>query len=159
MGFGMASNIRKKMPSTAVLYIYDVYRPSCERFQEVMKEVGSIVITDSPREAAENAGAVVSIVPGANEVRKVYLDEASGVISSKADSNRLILECSTIDSQSSREVGEALLAAGRGYYVDAPVSVGTSVDKPNVNNSVSATNCVSQTRAVFQPQTKGHCHS
>lgn len=133
MGFGMASNIRKKMSSTAVLYIYDVHRPSCERFQETLKEFGSIVITNSPREAAENSGAVVSIVPGANEVRQVYLDEASGVTSSKADPNRLILECSTIGSQSSREVGEALLAAGRGNYVDTPVSVCAFINHRAVN--------------------------
>ncbi|QGA13458.1 hypothetical protein EYB26_001108 [Talaromyces marneffei] len=124
MGFGMASNVRKKMPPTAILYIYDIYRPSCERFHEAMKEFGPITITESPRDAAENAGAVISIVPGAKEVRQVYLDEASGVISSKGDPNRVILECSTIDSQSSREVGEALLAAGRGNYVDTPVSGG-----------------------------------
>jgi 3-hydroxyisobutyrate dehydrogenase len=123
MGYGMARNIRKRMPPTATLYVYDVSRGVCGRFCHELRGIGRIGAVDSPREAAESSQTVISIVPGAKEVRQVYLDAATGVISAARDPGRLILECSTIDAQSSRDVAEELLLAGAGTYVDTPVSV------------------------------------
>lgn len=126
MGYGMATNIRKKMTSVAILYVFDLSKSVCERLRDELKEFGPIVIANSPREAAESSHVVVSIVPGANEVRQVYLDDRTGVIAATRNSERLLLECSTIDVQSSQSVGEALLLAGAGTFVDTPVSVGFS---------------------------------
>ena len=123
MGFAMASNVRKKMPTSSTLYVYDVHQPSCERFASGYNEFGPIKITDSVRDAAAHSQVVISIVPTAQNVREVYLDESSGLVAAPADSERLILECSTIDSASTREVGESLKASKHGYYVDTPVSV------------------------------------
>jgi 3-hydroxyisobutyrate dehydrogenase len=123
MGYGMARNIRKRMHPTATLYMYDVSRSVCERFAQEMRGIGHCTIVDSPREAAESSQTVISIVPGAKEVRQVYLDPATGVIAAARNIDRLILECSTVDSQSSRDVAEELLLAGAGTYVDTPVSV------------------------------------
>jgi 3-hydroxyisobutyrate dehydrogenase len=125
MGYAMASNIRKKAPPSSILYINDITQAACEKFKSEYSSYGPIEIVPTAREAAENSKVVISIVPGASDVKKVYLDETDGVISSKPDPDRVLCECSTIDVKSTREVGEALKARGRGTYVDTPVSVST----------------------------------
>ncbi|KAH7124138.1 3-hydroxyisobutyrate dehydrogenase mitochondrial precursor [Dendryphion nanum] len=124
MGYAMASNIRKKAPSTSTLYVNDINASACTRFQSEYSSFGPIEIVSTAREASENAEYVISIVPGAADVKKVYLDEKDGVIAARKDANRVLCECSTIDSQSTREVGEKLKQAGLGTYVDTPVSGG-----------------------------------
>ncbi|GAQ45196.1 hypothetical protein AtubIFM55763_006659 [Aspergillus tubingensis] len=70
----IAQNVRKSMPSTGRLYIFDVFRSSCERFQTEMEGISAVVV-DSAREAVEQAPMVISIVPNAADVRQLYLDE------------------------------------------------------------------------------------
>ena len=124
MGFQMASNIRKSIPSHSTLFIYDVFSSACTRFTEEYQHIGPIVTVNSAKEAAEVADVVVSMVPGPADVRKVYLDEMNGVIAAEKREGRLLLECSTIDSATTRGVGEEVMGKGRGLYVDCPVSVG-----------------------------------
>ncbi|KIV87926.1 hypothetical protein PV11_03441 [Exophiala sideris] len=124
MGFAMAGNIRKKISSASTLYVYDISRSSCERFASTYGKSGPIVICESVKDAAESADVVISIVPTAENVRQVYLDQSSGLVAARKDADRLILECSTIDSASTREVGEQLRGSKHGFYVDAPVSGG-----------------------------------
>ena len=123
MGYAMASNIRKKAPSESILYINDINLSACERFKAEYSSHGPIEIVSTAREAAENSKVLISIVPGATDVKKVFLDEKDGVIASKPDAERVMCECSTIDVKSTREVGEALMKKGLGTYVDTPVSV------------------------------------
>lgn len=123
MGFAMAGNIRKKIPATSTLFIYDVHRPSCERFVSQFEGIGPVVITESVKNLATASEVVISIVPTADNVRQVYLDQQNGLAAAPTDAQRLILECSTIESASTREIGGALRASGHGHYVDAPVSV------------------------------------
>ncbi|KAJ5559806.1 hypothetical protein N7513_002205 [Penicillium frequentans] len=124
MGYAMARNVRRKMAPTGTLYIFDVYRPACEQFQNEFEDSGPVVIVDSPREAAALSQMVISIVPGAEEVQQVYLNDISGISAAPKNQDRLMMECSTIDSQTSREIGEALRATGAGIYIDTPVSGG-----------------------------------
>ncbi|KAJ5935993.1 hypothetical protein N7454_005291 [Penicillium verhagenii] len=124
MGYAMAKNIRKEMAPTGTLYVFDVFGRVCEKFRDEFASVGPIVIVESPKEAAAMSQTIISIVPGAKEVREVYLHDVSGVIAAPKNEDRLIMECSTIDSQSSREVGQALGTAGAGTYIDTPVSGG-----------------------------------
>ncbi|KAF1975710.1 3-hydroxyisobutyrate dehydrogenase-like protein [Bimuria novae-zelandiae CBS 107.79] len=124
MGYAMASNIRRKMDASATLYINDINASVCTRFKDEYSSFGRIKIVSTAREASENAKVVISIVPGAQDVKKVYLDEKDGVISAKKDEERVLCECSTIDVKSTREVGEKLKAEGMGTYVDTPVSGG-----------------------------------
>lgn len=123
MGFPMASNIRQKMPSSSVLFIYDVHRPACDKFVSEFSHFGPIEIAPSVKEAAANAKVIISSLPSTSVIRKVYLDEAVGVIAAPADPDRLILESSTIETSSAREVAEKLTAAKVGFYLDTPVSV------------------------------------
>lgn len=123
MGYAMAGNIRKKIPADATLYINDINSLSCERFRAEYSSHGPIEIVKTAREAAENARVLISIVPGGQDVKKVYLDEKDGVIAAKGDQERLMLEASTIDVESTKEVGRRLKDRGSGVYIDAPVSV------------------------------------
>lgn len=123
MGYAMASNVRKKMPHTSTLYVNDINVSACERFRSEYGNYGPIEIVSTAREATENSKVVFSIVPGAVDVKTVYLDEANGVIAGRPDDERVLCECSTIDVKSTREVGEKLQAKGIGTYVDTPVSV------------------------------------
>ncbi|KAF2682347.1 6-phosphogluconate dehydrogenase C-terminal domain-like protein [Lentithecium fluviatile CBS 122367] len=120
----MASNIRKKIPSESTLYVNDINATACSRFKEEYGTYGPTEIVSTAREAAENAKFVISIVPGAVDVKKVYLDENTGVVAAKKDDERVLCECSTIDVKSTREVGEVLKKRGMGVYVDTPVSGG-----------------------------------
>jgi 3-hydroxyisobutyrate dehydrogenase-like beta-hydroxyacid dehydrogenase len=124
MGYAMASNIRLKMPPTSTLYINDINASACARFQSEYSCHGPIEIVSSARQAGENAKYLISIVPDGADVKKVYLDPSTGVIAARKDEERIMLECSTIDVQSTKEVGTALHQAGLGTYIDAPVSGG-----------------------------------
>ncbi|EUC44267.1 hypothetical protein COCMIDRAFT_98672 [Bipolaris oryzae ATCC 44560] len=124
MGYAMASNIRLKMPSTSTLYINDINASACTRFKSEYSSHGPIEISASAREAAEKAKYLISIVPDGSDVKKVYLDPETGVIAARKDAERIMLECSTIDVQTTKEVGAALHHAGLGTYIDAPVSGG-----------------------------------
>ncbi|KAF2831807.1 3-hydroxyisobutyrate dehydrogenase-like protein [Ophiobolus disseminans] len=124
MGYAMAMNIRKKMPSSSTLYINDINAAACARFKQEFASYGPIEIVPTAREAAENASVLISIVPGAADVKAVYLDEVTGVIAVKKNKDRLMLECSTIDVESTKEVGRKVMSEGRGVYIDAPVSGG-----------------------------------
>ncbi|KAG9188145.1 3-hydroxyisobutyrate dehydrogenase [Alternaria panax] len=124
MGYAMAGNIRKKIHQFSTLYINDINASACSRFAEQYSSYGPIKIVATAREAAEDAKVLISIVPGGEDVRKVYLDENDGVIAAKKDDDRIMLECSTIDVKTTKEVGQKLKEAGMGLYIDAPVSGG-----------------------------------
>ncbi|KAF9735904.1 hypothetical protein PMIN06_009719 [Paraphaeosphaeria minitans] len=124
MGYAMASNVRKKMQASVTFYVNDINVSACKRFQDEHSKHGPIEIVSTARDAAENAKVVISIVPGAQDVKEVYLDETDGVIAAKKDEERVLCECSTIDVKSTREVGEILKERGLGTYVDTPVSGG-----------------------------------
>lgn len=119
----MAANLRKKMSKDRAIYVFDVFRPACERFVEEFSSLGPVEIVDSPRAAAAAADVVVSMVPGSKEVKAVYLDRTNGIIAAPADPERLVLECSTVDTETARSVAKTIQVAGRGVYVDSPVSV------------------------------------
>ena len=122
MGYGMAGNVRTKMPASGTLFIHDVIRQVCDRFMDEFGHLGRIQIVDSPKEGLDQSNTLISIVPRGDNVRQVYLEGAGAVVNtSKAD--RLILECSTIEVQTTRDVGDQVAKAGVGHYFDAPVSV------------------------------------
>jgi 3-hydroxyisobutyrate/3-hydroxypropionate dehydrogenase len=123
MGWEMAKNVRQKIPASCTLYVNDVFTPACEKFLAEFSHLGPIKISASARELAETAEVIVSIVPAATHVRDVYLNPETGIIAARKNTERLMLECSTIDSRTARDVGAQLLRAGAGTYVDTPVSV------------------------------------
>jgi 3-hydroxyisobutyrate/3-hydroxypropionate dehydrogenase len=123
MGYAMAGNLRKKMAPQTPLIVNDISPSACERFAREFDSYGPVQIVPSAKEAAARAKILISIVPGAAEVRDVFLDPESGVIAAPKNTDRLLLDCSTIDCETSRDVGARLKDAGSGIFRDAPVSV------------------------------------
>ena len=126
MGFNVASHVRRKMLPSAVLYIYDLKRQTCERFAQEHAMYGAVEITNSAMDAVNQSEVVISIVPQSSDVRSLYLDGREPVIES-TKGNRVILECSTIDIETSTVVGNRIQGAGIGTYVDSPISVSTNL--------------------------------
>ncbi|KIW87184.1 uncharacterized protein Z519_12295 [Cladophialophora bantiana CBS 173.52] len=123
MGFHMAGHIRKKMDPASTLFINDISLASCKRFVELFSQFGPVEVTETARDLANQSKVILSIVPQGANVRAVYL-EGSGAIIKANKGDRLILECSTIDMNTTRDVGRQITDAGIGTYVDTPVSGG-----------------------------------
>ena len=83
-----------------------LFRSGCETFT-------------AAAEAVEGVDAVVSMLPNGGIVKAVYTGDVIG----KAPPGSVLLDCSTIDVATAREVSEAAEAAGY-PMVDAPVSGG-----------------------------------
>ena len=73
-------------------------------------------------EAVAGVDAVVTMLPEGRHVREAYL--GPGGILEAAPSGAVLIDCSTIDVTTARELHEAAARVGRGM-VDAPVSGGT----------------------------------
>jgi 3-hydroxyisobutyrate dehydrogenase len=78
---------------------------------------------DSAAEAVAAADVVITMLPAGPQVREVYLGN-SGVLG-RARKGALLIDCSTIDVETARNVAEAAAEAGFAM-LDAPVSGGTA---------------------------------
>lgn len=76
------------------------------------------VAADSAKAAVQGADFVISMLPAGKHVIGLYQD-----VRSEIKSGALVMDCSTIDAQSARQVG-ALLADAGIAFIDAPVSGG-----------------------------------
>ena len=111
MGGGMAPNLAKAGHEVRA---FDLVPKAVE------EAVGKgCTAASSAAEACKGADVVITMLPAAKHVREVYEVE----ISPNANPGTLLIDCSTIDVQSAREVGEALRRQGFNF-VDAPVSGG-----------------------------------
>lgn len=55
MGYPMAINIRKKIPSSSKLYIFDVSKAALDRFKDETSSYGEVVIASSSKDVADHA--------------------------------------------------------------------------------------------------------
>jgi 3-hydroxyisobutyrate dehydrogenase-like beta-hydroxyacid dehydrogenase len=145
MGYPMAGNIRKKISPNATLIVNK--SSQSERFVEEFGNFGLIKIVGSPKEVATEATIVVSIVPAGKEVAQVYLDSQTGIIQAPENPDRILLECSTIDIKTAKEVSAKMSEARRGTYFDSPVSV--SMSKTLHRNLLNRIYLLKLTRAVL----------
>ncbi len=79
------------------------------------------VAARSIADAADEASVVVTMLPAGRHVRAVYL-ESNGLIDNAAPGT-LLIDCSTIDVDTSRTIGDAAAKAGL-ELIDAPVTGG-----------------------------------
>ncbi len=111
MGGGMAANLAKAGHEVRA---FDL----SEDALAAARDKGCATFSDA-KEAVEGVEAVVSMLPNGAIVRSVYTESVIG----HAPKGAVLLDCSTIDVATAREVSEA--AAQAGYpMVDAPVSGG-----------------------------------
>ncbi len=113
MGLPMASNLVAKGHEVAG---FDL---SAEALSVFAAKGGKA--TASALEAAANAEIVISMLPAGKHVRQLYLG-GEGLIAA-VHPNTLLIDCSTIDVASAREVASAAKSAGLAF-LDAPVSGG-----------------------------------
>ena len=113
MGSGMAANQAKGGRQVAA---FDLSEAALQRAQQA-----GCTPRGSVAEAAADAEVVITMLPAGPHVKKVYEEQVFG----KAPRGALLIDCSTIDPETAREV--AGRAQNEGYRVaDAPVSGGTA---------------------------------
>ena len=116
MGRPMARNLVK---AGYRLVVHNRSRGAVEEL--VAESEGAVVAAHSPREVAEQAGTVITMLPDSPDVRAVVFGE-DGLLGSMP-AGGLLIDMSTIAPATAIEVGAAL--GGRGVGVlDAPVSGG-----------------------------------
>jgi 3-hydroxyisobutyrate dehydrogenase len=114
MGDPMAQNLIK---AGHQLVVYDVVQTAVDKF----KALGQTIAT-SPKHAASQAELVITMLPSSPHVKSVYLGD-NGVLAG-AKSGTLLIDSSTIDPQTAREVATAATKQNN-PMIDAPVSGGT----------------------------------
>jgi 3-hydroxyisobutyrate dehydrogenase len=111
MGGGMAPNLVKAGHEVRA---FDLVSEAVE--QAVGK---GCTAASSTAEAVKEADVVITMLPASKHVRAVFHDD----VAPNAKPGTLLIDCSTIDVASAREVGEGLKDLGF-EFVDAPVSGG-----------------------------------
>ncbi len=111
MGGGMAPNLAKAGHEVRA---FDLVAEAVQHAVE-----GGCSAAGSAAEAVKDAEVVITMLPAAQHVRAVYDKD----VAPNAAPGTLLIDCSTIDVASAREVGEAMQTAGFDF-VDAPVSGG-----------------------------------
>ena len=115
MGGGMARNI---LQAGHELHVFDLNE------QAVVDICGEgAVKAHNVVEAVQNMDAVITMLPAGQHVKSVYLGD-SGIIAA-ARPGTIMMDCSTIDVDSAREVVAVAEQAGL-HMVDAPVSGGVA---------------------------------
>ena len=111
MGGGMAPNLAKTGHEVRA---FDLVPEAVEHAAE-----GGCTAAGSAAEAVKDADVVVTMLPTAKHVRAVFQND----VAPNAKKGALLIDCSTIDVGSAREVGEEM--KGLGFdFLDAPVSGG-----------------------------------
>lgn len=118
MGGPMAANLIKAGHTVSV---FDLNANAVNE----LAEQGANAATDA-QACATNVDVLISMLPASKHVKSLYLgnDDSTGLISVLSKST-LVIDCSTIDAQSARDVGHALSEQGIAF-VDAPVSGGVA---------------------------------
>ncbi|KAK4185883.1 NAD binding domain of 6-phosphogluconate dehydrogenase-domain-containing protein [Podospora australis] len=123
MGRPMVANLARKLPAGSRIYVHDVVPTVVE---ELCTEFAGIVDkSDSAMNVAQLSEIVITMLPEGSHVKLVHLDPESGIIAAKFADDKVIIDCSTIDTTTSLSVKAALTAASPllSFY-DAPVSGG-----------------------------------
>jgi 3-hydroxyisobutyrate dehydrogenase len=111
MGGGMAPNLAKAGHEVRAFdLVHEAVNKACD---------AGCSAASSAADAVEDADVVITMLPAAKHVRAVFHDD----VAPNAKPGTLLIDCSTIDVQSAREVGQGLARLGFDF-VDAPVSGG-----------------------------------
>ncbi|KAL2674303.1 hypothetical protein Neosp_012754 [[Neocosmospora] mangrovei] len=121
MGWGMAKNLRAKIPAESVLNVCEINKARLEEF--VSSTPGKIQVRDSPLEVVQNSDVIITMLPRGEHVLQVFTNPKNGLLST-ASGTKTFIDCSTIDVKTSKEVAAAVEKSGRGVFADAPVSGG-----------------------------------
>ena len=148
MGGGMAPNLAK---AGHEVLAFDLVPEAVEKAASAGCKAAS-----SAAEAVKGAEVVITMLPAAQHVRAVYEND----VAPNATRGSLLIDCSTIDVASAREVGAGLAELGFDF-VDAPVSGGIAAAAAGsltfmVGGSDSA---FERARPILEPMAKAVIHA
>ena len=115
MGRPMAVNLVKAGHTVTV---FDLESTACAQLRDVGANVAEVMV-----DAVEGVDAVISMLPAGDHVADVYLGE-NGLLG-KLDRSAMVLDCSTIDAVTAKEVAVAAKVLGIDF-MDCPVSGGVA---------------------------------
>ncbi|KAI8625576.1 NAD binding domain of 6-phosphogluconate dehydrogenase-domain-containing protein [Xylariaceae sp. FL1651] len=137
MGYPMAKNLLSGLGPEKTLLICDVSTDVLDRFMKEAEGQATIKVVSNGFEAAKVADTIITMLPGSDAIKSVYLDSQTGIIAgavasltSSSPSSKLIMECGTIEVDTILTVAKAAQEVStsiRGEsltFVDAPVSGG-----------------------------------
>ena len=84
MGYSMAVNLRAKLPPSHLLLICDVSQTLLDKLQKENASKGPVEVVPNGYEAIQRANTLITMLPTAGSVEKVYLDEKTGVVQGAA---------------------------------------------------------------------------
>ncbi|KAF2682078.1 hypothetical protein K458DRAFT_420010 [Lentithecium fluviatile CBS 122367] len=125
MGYPMARNLRAKLPAEDILFIQDINTATTKKFLEENPQ--GVRIADNVREVAEKSETIITSLPEPQHVAGVYkqmLEPPTLLADGFVSSQRLFIDCSTIDPMTSGSVADAAHSTGQGIFIDAPMSGG-----------------------------------
>jgi 3-hydroxyisobutyrate dehydrogenase len=130
MGLPMAENLKK---SGKKIKVFDVSKKTIEIAQkkklDVVENLSDLVTSD--------VTTIITMLPEGKHSKEVFLGE-NGIIN-KVSKNCLLIDCSTIDIQTSKEIGKKATENGI-KMIDAPVSGGVmGAQKATLNIMVGGT--------------------
>ena len=111
MGGGMAPNLAKAGHEVRA---FDLVPEAVQHAAE-----GGCIASSSAADSVKDADVVITMLPAAQHVRAVFEND----VAPNAKKGALLIDCSTIDVASAREIGAGLEELGFDF-VDAPVSGG-----------------------------------
>ncbi|KAF1846681.1 uncharacterized protein K460DRAFT_367423 [Cucurbitaria berberidis CBS 394.84] len=125
MGYPMARNLRAKIPAEDTLFVHDVNTAATKKFLE--ENPHGVRVADNVREVAEKAETIITSLPEPQHVKGVYkdmLEPATLLTDGFVNTERLFIDCSTIDPMTSGAVADMAHSTGQGKFIDAPMSGG-----------------------------------
>ena len=148
MGGGMAPNLVKAGHEVRAV---DLSKDAVDKAVEA-----GCSAAPSAADAVREADVVVTMLPAAQHVRAVYQKD----VAPNAPKGALLIDCSTIDVASAREVGESLHAQGF-HFVDAPVSGGiAAAASGNLAFMVGGTDeAFAMAQPILEPMAKAVIHA
>ncbi|MFK8774122.1 NAD(P)-dependent oxidoreductase, partial [Aeromonas caviae] len=122
MGGPMAANLAR---AGHRMQVFDLVPESLSRAIEA-----GCIAAGNAREAVSGCELVISMLPAGEHVRSLWLGESVGErggqdLLAALSPGTLVIDCSTIDVASARQVGAAAKASGI-RFLDAPVSGGVA---------------------------------
>ena len=130
MGLPMAENLMK---SGKKIKVFDVSKKTLD----IAKEKKLDVVNDFNELITKEVSTVITMLPEGKHSKEVFLGE-NGIIN-KVSKNCLLIDCSTIDIQTSKEIGKKATESGI-KMIDAPVSGGVmGAQKATLNIMVGGT--------------------
>lgn len=119
MGGPMASNL---LAAGHEVIVFDLSEAACKKQQE-----NGAAVAATAAEAVAQVDYVISMLPAGKHVASTYLgnEAGEGGLLALLDASTTVLDCSTIDAATARQVGEAATAMGIGF-MDSPVSGGVA---------------------------------